>query len=224
VFLGMNSAEGQDTAALAKYGYLPDHEVFEGKLWGLVTSAFVHVEMVHAAFNMYWMWLIGRVFEERFGPLKLLAFVLASAFVSSGIQLISGSMGIGLSGVVYALFGFEWIARKKIPEFESVIDDQVIGVFVIWGLACIPLTYFHIMNVGNLAHFGGLLFGVLLAAILILPGYRIALAGALAMITAVATVPAFWNPFSTDWLAVQAMKALAAENDRAAEGYYRNYP
>ncbi len=219
----MNSGKGDDVAALAKFGYFPDQLIYEGKPWSLITSAFVHVEMVHIAFNLYWMWLIGGAFEFKFGPIKLLAFVFAAALVSSGIQLFSGSTGIGLSGVVYALFGFEWIARSKYPEFRRVVTEQVATVFLVWGVVCIPLTYLKILNVGNLAHFGGFLFGVLAAAIIIVPRYRALLAPALALTIAAAILPIFWNPNSTDWLAVQAMKASESEDWASAAKHYRSF-
>jgi GlpG protein len=223
VFLGINSIHNPHWSQLAKYGYFPEADLFQGKPWGLIWGAFVHIDMLHLGFNLYWLWIIGGVFERRLGSGMWLGFVLLAAFVSSGVQFLSGATGIGLSGVVYALFGFEWVARSKYPEFSRVVTDRLAGFFVLWGIACVPLTYFNVLNVGNLAHLGGLMFGLLVGAMAVFPKHRALPAAGLALLAAVSVLPLFWNPLSSAWVAIRINEAVGERNWRAAEAGYRRY-
>lgn len=148
----------------AVWGYLPQSSVWDGRPWALITSVFVHLEIMHFAFNMYWLWVLGNAIEEEIGPLRWLLFFVAAAWVSSAYELlVDGSMGIGMSGVGYALFGFGWVARRKMPSFTPILNPQTVNLFIIWFFLCVVLTYTKIMLIANVAHFAGGLFGVMVA-------------------------------------------------------------
>ncbi|MEZ0326953.1 MAG: hypothetical protein ACAH95_13720, partial [Fimbriimonas sp.] len=70
---------------------------------------------------------------------------------------------------------------------------------------------------------GGFLFGVILAAMVILPKYRATLAVALGLTLATSVAPLFWNPNSHDWLALQIVKAQDKGDLSRAETYYKTY-
>src|SRR5262245_61685631 len=77
-------------------------QIWHGAVWGLLTSAFVHVAFFHLLFNLLWARDLGSLLEPDMGAMRYLGFVVASAVVSSGWQLLaSGSTGIGYSGIVY---------------------------------------------------------------------------------------------------------------------------
>jgi len=58
-----------------------------GNYCGLVTSVFVHIQLWHLIFNIYWIWLLGGILENEIGRAYWLGFFLLSAIVSSGAQL-----------------------------------------------------------------------------------------------------------------------------------------
>src|SRR5205814_1426823 len=144
--------------------------------------------------------------ERTFGPARMFLFVLVSAFVSSGLQSFDGP-GIGLSGVGYALFGFGWVGRRRYPEFARVVNERTIQMFVLWGAICVVATQMHIMNIGNVAHLSGLLFGATTAGLMLVPTSRLALTGALALMATGSFASLFWNPHSPIWVGEQALKA-----------------
>src|SRR5687768_9461977 len=113
-FLGLNFQVADTSwASLSRWGYLPDRAIWEGAPWALVTSVFVHLEIWHIGFNVYWLWILGSCLERNIGSLRWLLFFIAAAWVSSAAELLfTGNSGIGMSGVGYALFGFGWVARK----------------------------------------------------------------------------------------------------------------
>ena len=100
-------------AQAMKFGLFSAHEIFQGRWIALITSAFVHLEIMHIFFNMYWLYFLGPVVEKEFGSVNFLAFIIGTAFVSSGWQMMGGTTGIGFSGVGYAMIGFGWDRSPK---------------------------------------------------------------------------------------------------------------
>lgn len=152
----------------------PFQALARGRTWVLITSNFVHTEPLHLLFNLYWFWLFGGLIEQRQGRGFYLIMLFSAAMVSSISQLaFSGSNGIGLSGIVYCFFGFMWMRRAQEEIYRQYLSTKIIGLFLVWLVACVFLTRAGILNVGNAAHTGGLLWGMLLAGLLRLkPGLR----------------------------------------------------
>lgn len=210
VFIFLRSHPDARSSQTVVFGWPSDEQIFQGSYWGLVTTAFVHVEPLHLLFNLYWLWILGGVFERRFGSAMFLVFVVMSAFVSSGVQLMSGATGIGLSGVGYGLFGFAWIARTKVPEFARIVNDRTVMIFIAWGIFCIIATNAGMMRVANLAHAGGLAFGVGVALARAKEENRLLALLGLSALAAVALLPVFWNPKSPAWIRVRVAEAYTA--------------
>ncbi len=222
VFFGLafqNDYESRE--ALAIFGYLPADSIWNGGYWALVTSAFVHFELWHVAFNAYWLWVLGSRLEQAIGSIPFLAFFIVSAFVSSSIQLaVSGDTGIGASGVVYAIFGFMWPARNRHPRFNEVLDARTIQIFVLWLGGCVVATFLDVWHVGNAAHISGLLFGAAVAGAFVLQFNRRLMFAGLVTLVVSSIVPLFWCPWSITWLSYKAYNAHIEERyDAALERY-----
>lgn len=221
IFIAVNSNPTE--ANLNRLGALDDFDLYQGQWWGLITSAFVHIEPLHLMFNMYWLWILGGAFESRFGPFMMLGFIAITAFVSGGLQFAISGSGIGMSGVGYALFGFGWASRAHIPEFARVVSNQVVQLFMIWGVICIITTQLGLMNIGNVAHFGGLAVGAALAVAFSESKWQMACTAAVVVLAALAITPLYWNPLSVDWVSLQALKAQRAQKwDEALRHYDRS--
>jgi peptidoglycan/LPS O-acetylase OafA/YrhL len=229
VFAGINLHRPnltQDT--LTAWGDPPADRIWDGAYWGLVSSAFVHVELLHLAFNVYWLWKLGAAAERALGPLKYLVFVIVAAAVSSSFQLaVSGATGIGASGVGYAIFGLMWASRSLVPAFAAALDDRTEKLFWAWLIGCLVATWLGLMQVGNAAHVTGLLFGCVAARWLIPSStstaeQALAPAG-VAVLVALAAVPLLWNPWSAPWVAYKGYKAhVAGDYDAAIAAYRRS--
>lgn len=220
-FIAINASPSEET--MAQFGAYSDFELYNGKWWGLISSAFVHIEPLHLLFNMYWLWILGGAFESRFGSPMMLGFMAITAFVSSGLQFAFGGAGIGMSGVGYALFGFGWASRSHIPEFARVVSNQVVQLFMIWGVICIVTTQMGLMNVGNVAHFGGLAVGAALAVAFSESKWQFPATAAVIALAGLAITPLYWNPFSVDWVSLEALKAMKARKwDESIRHYERS--
>jgi GlpG protein len=223
IFLGVGlRSEPPGWRTLAAWGAPSAGAIWNGAYWGLVTTVFVHVAVWHLAFNLYWLLILGRVLEGAIGPARWVLFFLGAAIVSTGAELaVAGTSGIGLSGVVYAIFGFLWIGRRSFPTFARVLPNQTVLLFLIWLAGCMLATRLGIANVGNAAHAGGLAFGVAAGFASTRAPSPIAARVALAALLVGSLVPLFWCPWSFEWCAEKAYRAHVRKDYRSAVAWYR---
>ncbi|TNE91475.1 MAG: rhomboid family intramembrane serine protease [Deltaproteobacteria bacterium] len=136
-------------------------ELLQGRVWTLWTSALVHGDIIHLAFNGFWLWDLGGPLEIEFGRRGWIRFSLAAAAVASIAQILwGGSMGIGYSGVVYALAGLVYAAPEgRFPYCQSLVRRNW-GLLVLWAVVCVGFEIAGTWGVANGAHLGGLAFGL----------------------------------------------------------------
>lgn len=130
--------------------------------WRLLTTIFPHGGFIHLAFNLLWIWMLGRTIEARIGTGGMLVLVIVTTLSASGLQLVFVGRPIGLSGVVYGLAAYAWMRGRRDPLFRGVIDDSTRKLLVAWFFVCILLTWVGAMNIANAAHAGGALMGIAL--------------------------------------------------------------
>jgi len=147
-------------------GILP--HIWLGQVWRPLTSCLMHGDLIHMAFNCFWLALFGGVLEARFGSYRMLGLVVLLGYVSILPEYVVGSyrrgeptMIVGLSGIVYGLFGLIFIGRRYVREWWEVCDQQTVNLLIGWFFLCIVLTAYKIMLVANIAHGAGFGFGVL---------------------------------------------------------------
>jgi GlpG protein len=217
VFVGIQLDGSEDR--LSHWGYGSAFAIWnDNALWTLVSSAFVHQEVWHVGFNAYWLWKLGSVVEPVMGRWKFLVFLIATAFISSAAQLaFSDSTGIGASGVVYALFGFAWMLRSRHDTFRRVLAGNVATVFFAW----LAVSWVILGDlVGNAAHLGGLLAGMLFAEVFMLKRKpRLAKAGAITL-TLFSVGVSLVCPWSGTWWSVIGYSFHNDHEYRQAIGAY----
>jgi membrane associated rhomboid family serine protease len=206
LFIGINlESEIDNWDVYKKWGAPASTDIFNGDLWGLITSNFLHVEIWHIAFNLYWFWIFGKKVEFENSKLFYGLFILSSALVSSLSQLaFSDSTGIGLSGIGYALFGFLYLKSKTDETYKGYLDKKTINLFIFWLALCVILTKTGAWTVGNAAHIGGLLWGITIAYVSKFKK-NLQLSIRFLYITILVAL-IFYGPFSTSFLTYRAYK------------------
>lgn len=139
----------------------PFAHVLHGEVWRLVTPIFVHIDFFHILFNMWWLYDLGTVIETRIGAGRFLFLVVVSAILSNVAQYAwAGSPAFGgMSGVLYALFGYTWVRGKLDPLFGLVLPPATAVILMVW----LVLGFVgKAGNVANFTHLGGLVAGAII--------------------------------------------------------------
>ncbi len=136
--------------------FLPDLQW--NQPWRLLTPMFLHFGIMHIVFNMMWLFRFGNQIEARHGSLVLLLIAVVAQIGGSIAQFhISGPMFGGMSGVVYAVFGFVWMQSKYGTRGYAL--EQSTAVWLMgWLLLCATGM---VGSVANAAHAVGLAAGLL---------------------------------------------------------------
>jgi len=151
-----------------------------GQIWRLFTSAFPHTDILHLAFNLYWIWVFGTLVEQVYGHLRTAALIALFAFGSGAFEFAFAVGGVGLSGVGYGLFGLLWVLSSRDERFHDAVDSKTVQLFVGWFVLCVATTVLNIFPVANIAHAAGAAFGILVGAAIIVPGRRVHATAAIA--------------------------------------------
>jgi len=132
--------------------------VKSGEIYRLITSAFLHAGILHLAFNMYALFVIGNQVETYLGKFKFTLVYLISAVTGSLMSCVfSETISVGASGAIFGLLGsllyFGYHYRLYLGD---VLKRQIIPL-IIANLA----LGFMLSGVDNAAHIGGLIGGYL---------------------------------------------------------------
>ena len=140
-----------------------------GQYWRLVTPAFLHFSWLHIVFNSLWLWELGRKVERVMGHLNMFGLFLVIAMVSNFSQYAFGGPGLfgGMSGVVYGLLGFSWVAPMLQPAWRIQPSPTLMLFMVGWLVLCLVgvVEGLGFGAIANAAHLGGLLGGAVLGVL-----------------------------------------------------------
>ena len=141
-----------------------------GQVWRMVTPALLHDNLLHLFFNMYMFVSLGNILERRRGAAELAALWLFCAVISDFTQYLLPDLFtvpmardgmdepfLGMSGVVYGLFGYAWMRGKYDPSSGMMLHPQTVTMLLIWLVVC---AFGLIGSIANTAHVAGLVAGI----------------------------------------------------------------
>lgn len=177
IFLGVNVAMfvltmfaggSADPDTLRFFGASQNDLIKGGEYWRLVVPMFLHVGLIHLAFNMYALWIIGPQLEVIYGSARYVILYLASGiggFVASYFFAPPMAVGAGASGALFGLMGVLFVYtrryKKEIPPLLLVGMRRGI----MWTLVINLGITFLIPMISRPGHIGGLVTGMLLALV-----------------------------------------------------------
>jgi rhomboid protease GluP len=164
-------ANNPSTAALLKWGANALPYTMGDEPWRLVSSAFLHIGLMHLLFNGFAMYFFGQIAEPMFGSAKFLALFLLAAIggnllnsyvtwqdilndsaqpgISAGAS--GGIMGIGAALLIAALFKIS--VNGMVLNLKSLVF--IMGINLVYGFA--------VPGIDNAGHIGGALTGLVIA-------------------------------------------------------------
>jgi membrane associated rhomboid family serine protease len=139
--------------------------VYHGLLYGpfikqsdqyyrLITSGFLHVDILHIATNMYVLYWVGRLLEPAIGWMRFVTIYFIGLLAGSmGVMIFSpGSPTLGASGAIFGLMGAAFAEAQR--RGADAIRNQLVILIVLNLVITLNLQG---ISVG--AHVGGLVGG-----------------------------------------------------------------
>ena len=137
--------------------------------WRFLTSVFLHGGVAHLFFNLYALYLFGKIVENKIGSGEFLKVFLIAGISGSFFYWITYVLGItnapalGASGAIFGIMG---VAAMLFPEMRIMIFPIMIPIsmrtaVVVW----IVLEFLGVFNpysgIASAAHLGGLFVGLI---------------------------------------------------------------
>ena len=148
-----------------RFGLLPE-AVFNGQYDRLFTSMFLHADLAHIGSNMFALFCMGYVFEQRSGKhrhLKMLVTYFVSGICGSLLVLFTSEPEIttvGASGCIFGVMGAAFIMMIKYGSWYGIRA-------LLLNLAVNISATFHNEGISVAGHMGGLAGGLIMGAFLI---------------------------------------------------------
>ena len=154
--LAQGSSLGQTSGKVFEKGALFVHGgLDQGEWWRLITSAFLHGNLLHLGMNMLVLWIVGAPVEEAIGRGRYLALYIVSGLAGAAGALIFSpdAITVGASGAIFGILGAALVLEA---QHSYVLGGQALGLIVI----NLVLT-FAVPNISIGGHLGGLAGGAL---------------------------------------------------------------
>jgi membrane associated rhomboid family serine protease len=86
-----------------------------GQWYRLLTTVFLHQQVMHLAFNMLALWWVGGPLESLLGRARYLALYLLSGLGGSALVILlsPGTATLGASGAIFGLFGATAVCVRR---------------------------------------------------------------------------------------------------------------
>lgn len=154
----------EEGALIGSFRGFPGVGIAHGQWWRIVTSGFLHENLLHIGFNMYVLYILGMQLEPVLGRVKFATIY--------GVALLTGSLGallvsphavtVGASGAVFGIMGafVVELRSRNLPIMAG-------GLGGIGGLILINLVIsFSLPGISWGGHVGGLIGGALAAGVI----------------------------------------------------------
>ncbi len=159
-FEGRSRGGSENSDVLLQFGAMVGPLIAGGEYWRLFTAMFLHVGILHLAFNGFGLLIFGRIVEGIYGPVRFaLIYLLAGLFGSVASYLLNSiAIGAGASGAIFGVLGALaafFVARREM--LGEMGRQNLTGLAVI---AAFNLFFgFTQPGIDNWAHMGGLAAG-----------------------------------------------------------------
>ena len=133
--------------------------VASGQIYRVITSVFTHRDLFHLLSNCYALYIYGMILEPSIGKIRYLLIYFTGGLLGNMLTFaFMPNPSIGASGAIFGLLG----AVIAIYFINPTVMNRMMMKSVV---SCVILTtiYSFTGGINNLAHFGGLFGGYMMA-------------------------------------------------------------
>jgi membrane associated rhomboid family serine protease/Flp pilus assembly protein TadD len=134
----------------------------DGQPWRMLTANYVHIGILHIAFNMWALWQLGWLSERIFGGWTYVLTYTACGIAGSLASLFFHPLdvGAGASGAIFGLVGalISALYLGKLPFPEAARKGLLKNLLIVIAVNLYLGT--HTKGIDNSAHMGGLFMGL----------------------------------------------------------------
>ncbi len=167
--------------------YYPGSDFF--RPYQLITHMFMHANIMHIFFNMFALWMFGRVLEGVWGARRFLVYYFVTGLGAAGLHLLVSYIQFGnisteaaaaintLSPEVFAQFVKDYFPKdlSRISDFLSAwLNDPSHPGYINEATNFIQTSVSHKIDIPTVGA-SGAIFGVLLAFGMLFPNTRLML-------------------------------------------------
>jgi len=185
-FQGITSLE----YAMKTLGVIPIYIINGRRLWTLITSMFIHADILHLGGNMLYLYIFGDNVEDAFGRLKYLLFYFLCGFGASFFHILSIMVSlpniralnlripaVGASGAISGVLGAYMVLYPN-ARIRTLVMTWIITIVTIPAYYYIGAWFLYqflmgiwsltglFSNVAFWAHVGGFITGILIVKLL----------------------------------------------------------
>ena len=152
-------------STLESHGALVGTLVLDGEWWRIFTAGFIHYGILHILLNSYALFQVGILVEYIYGSARFLVIYLV-ALVAGGVTAYYWTIGsdvatAGASGAIMGVFGAMGVLGFKIPHARGpLLQSALFPIVLTLGNGLVNA------GVSTADHIGGLIGGVLVAAVM----------------------------------------------------------
>jgi len=176
VFLMMTYAGGStNTDVLLDFGASYSPYFRRGEYWRLVMPMFLHVGWLHLLGNSYALFILGPILERVYGYGRFTLLYVAAGMGSSALSMsLSRNVAAGASGAIFGIAGAMLVAGYMHRDVIPPRWGRAFGQGIIPFIALILILGFSEKGIDKWGHVGGLLSGMVLAALIPPPAHNLA--------------------------------------------------
>lgn len=147
-----------DQRVLIEFGAKVNTLIQAGEVWRLLTCTFIHIGIIHLAFNLYALYVLGPLTEESLGHLRFfIIYILSGLGGSIASFIFSPVLSAGASGAIFGLMGALLYYSYKHPKLwkTGLGMNLVVVILANFGFGIVQ------PGIDNLAHLGGFITGMI---------------------------------------------------------------
>lgn len=138
-----------------------------GEWYRVLSSGFVHFGVIHIAFNMYLLFMLGQILEPAVGRLRFVLVYFSALLAGSAGAMVLQPDGFhgGASGAVFGLMGAAFVGYRVrgINPFATGIGTLlVLNLFITFAIPGISIG----------GHLGGVIAGAISALVVMAPSHK----------------------------------------------------